>query len=177
MLKLKSYRSNLKYAVWEFQDGKSLEEASSQFNIPLDALRYSISQFLEESGETLEQFKENRSDQWWNRKRPAVASGNNPGYTERLREAVFAFKQKKMGSLFGYASHSKVSIFDLADELIKELEIESKLYRLQPVDLGQLPKQPHPQHPQQQQQPAVVQPQTQPASIVLPPHIKGKKLQ
>ncbi len=163
VLKLKSYRSNLKYALWEYQDGKTLEEASSQYNIPLEALRYSISHILEESGETVEQFKENRSDEWWDRKRRAASA--NPSYTERLREAVFAFKQKKMGSLYGYASHSRVSIFDLADELIKELEIESKLYRLQPVDVAHLPKSSSNNPP-----PTSITAST--SSIVLPPHIK-----
>ena len=37
-----------------------------------------------------------------------------------------------------YASQNKVSLFDLIDELTKELEIESKLYRLTPVEPSKL---------------------------------------
>ena len=128
ILKLKHFRRNLKYSIWDFQDGKSLQESGIRNKIAVDAISYSIEMILKKTGQTVEQFKENKTQ----------SCDEHPGprsddYMQRLRSAVLAFKQTKFGTLFHYASAGQVSLFDLVDELVKELEIESKLSRLKPV--------------------------------------------
>ena len=115
-------RRALKYAMWDFQDGKSMDEAAAQHKITTEVLKYSVDLILEKTGETLDQFRQNK----------ALNLEEHPGpksedYISRLQRAVTYFKARSGHSLYVFASANMISLFDLTDELIKELEIENKI--------------------------------------------------
>ena len=137
--------------MWDFQDGKSMEEAAAQHKITIDVLKYSVDLILQKTGETLDQFRQNK----------ALNLEEHPGpksedYISRLQRAVNYFKQKSGHSLYEFASANQISLFDLTDELIKELEIENKISSLKPVTLPPPPPPPAPAPPSPLAPPSVI---------------------
>ena len=99
----------------------------------MDAVQYSINLIVKRTGETLEEFRENKSsdcDVY-----PGVMSEE---YKVRVKEGAVSVKAKKCQNLFQCAVAFDISLFDLMDSLVKELEIETKILSLQPVDAAQL---------------------------------------
>ncbi len=128
ILKLKHFRRNLKYAIWDyqvgytvqyyksitfismintilklFQDGKSIAESCQKNKITEQGLRYTLDLITSRTGETLDQFRDNKSSNC-----DELPGPRTDEYTANLRQAVFAFKQKRFGSLFEYASQNQV---------------------------------------------------------------------
>ena len=89
-----------------FQDGKSISEACAANKITEQGLRYTLDLIIKRTGETLEQFRDNKSSSC-----DKLPGPRTDEYTANLRQAVFAFKQKRFGSLFEYASQNQVRDF------------------------------------------------------------------
>ena len=66
-------------------------------------MRYTLDLLTKATGETIEQFRSNKSQPC-----DELPGPRTERYTEDLRKAVFAFKQKRFGSLFEYASQNQV---------------------------------------------------------------------
>lgn len=128
ILKLKHYKRALKYAIWDFQDGVTVEDAAKKQGITKEAIQYSINLIVSKTGETIEEFKNNRSSNC------EVYPGQiSEAYKGRVKDGTQRVKQKKCQNLFACAVACDISLFDLMDSLIKELEIETKILSLQPV--------------------------------------------
>ncbi len=82
---------------------KSILTYNSRNKITEQGLRYTLNLIVKSTGESLEQFRVNKSNDC-----DTLPGPRTPEYVENLRQAVFAFKQKRFGSLFEYASQNQV---------------------------------------------------------------------
>ena len=133
IMKLKHWKKAIKYAIWDFQDGRTIEVAADKFKVPPDHVRYSIDMIRDRTGETIVEFQKNRS---LDLDSPSFQS---PEYQDRLRQAVNELKQQKESSLIAKSRLHQVTFFDLVDKIITELEIENKICNLQPVEVVTVP--------------------------------------
>ncbi len=130
-LKIRQYKKNLKYAIWDYQDGKEVSEAAKNYRLAADVVEYSISFALRETGQTVAAFRENKDQE------VDTSSKSRPAdYEERLRRGVAQLKSGKASRLLPAASQLKVGVFDLAEKLAREVEIDGRLRRLQPVEIS-----------------------------------------
>ena len=94
-------------------------------------MEYSISFILKETGQDAETFRENKDQ-----KLDASKKSGSPDYEERLRRGLRLLKEAKAATLHTAASQVKVGVFDLAEKLAREVEIDSRLRKLQPVEIS-----------------------------------------
>jgi hypothetical protein len=132
LLKLRQYKKNLKYAIWDYQDGKAtMAEAARRYRMPTNVVEYSIEFILKETGQSPDEFRENKDSDVETSSRSGTSD-----YEDSLRRGIQLVKDRRASSLYDAARRCAVSVFDLTEKLAREVEIESRLRKLKPVEIS-----------------------------------------